>query len=76
MKKQKSLDLRAIFRRQMKWHDMNQTDLADLLGTSRQNICAYFAGRTNLSYANTEKLLDHFGLIQEPPAPKERPTYL
>jgi len=72
----KSLDLRTIFRRQMKWHNMNQTDLADLLGTSRQNICAYFQGRTNLSYANTEKLLDYFGLIQEPPAPKERPTHL
>ena len=74
--KEKKFDLRAIFKRQMKWHDMTPKDLAELIGVSRQNIYAYFNGKTNLSYAATEKLLDYFSLVQEPPAPKERPTYL
>lgn len=75
-RKEKKPDLRRRLYREMKKRGMNQTQLANVLGVSRQQISMYFRGVTNLSYDSTEKLLDYFDLIKEEEEVKERPTYL
>lgn len=73
--KKKPLDLRAIFRRHMKWKGMNQTQVADMLGVSRQYISGYLNGRFNISHDHLERLLEYFDLIKDDDI-KERPKNL
>jgi len=68
MPKKKPLSLRATFLKAMEKNGMRQSDLAELLGVSRQYINGYFAGRYNISHDYIERLLDYFGLVREPQA--------
>lgn len=72
----KKLDLRMIFRRQMLWRNMNQSDIAKIIGVSRQQVSMYFRGECGLNHDSVEKLLEYFDLVKEPEAPKERPLRL
>jgi predicted transcriptional regulator len=75
-RKEKKPDLRRRLYREMKKRGMNQTQLANVLGVSRQQISMFFRGCIGLNFDNTEKLLDYFDLIKEEEEVKERPTYL
>lgn len=58
------LSLRTLFYNEMKKREMSQTDVANLLGVSRQYINGYLMGRFNISHDHIEKLLDYFDLVK------------
>lgn len=60
----KPLSLRTLFYNEMKKREMSQTDVANLLGVSRQYVNGYLMGRFNISHDHIEKLLDYFDLVK------------